>query len=137
MYVKAYLQTQHFFLWHNGKIIRKGKKWPSRSLVHPWEQFPNTSKVVAKRQQSLTSIQQNMSGQNWESLQTWFSYSSSAKIPATYCEQLVEGYLKHLTQVKKYKISKYVNFWPTGDGMKEIKAEINNSLDYYSDISHS
>ena len=31
----------------------------------------------------------------------------------------------------------YVNFWPTGNVMKEIKAEINDSLYYYSDISHS
>ena len=31
----------------------------------------------------------------------------------------------------------YVNFWPTGNVKKNIKAEINNSLYYYSDISHS
>jgi transposase len=31
----------------------------------------------------------------------------------------------------------YVNFWPTGNVMEEIKAEINHSLYYYSDISHS
>ena len=31
----------------------------------------------------------------------------------------------------------YVNFWPTGNLMKEIKAEISHSLYYYSDISHS
>ena len=30
----------------------------------------------------------------------------------------------------------YVNLWPTGNVMKEIKAEINHSLYYYSDISH-
>ena len=31
----------------------------------------------------------------------------------------------------------YVNLWPTGNVMKEIKAEINQSLYYYSNISHS
>jgi hypothetical protein len=31
----------------------------------------------------------------------------------------------------------YVNFWPTGNVKKEIKAEINYSLYYYSDISNS
>ena len=33
----------------------------------------------------------------------------------------MEGYLKRLTQV-------YVNFWPTGNVMKEIKPEKNHSL---------
>jgi hypothetical protein len=41
-----------------------------------------------------------------------------AKIHPTYCGKLVEGYLKRLTQVKQFK----------GDVMKEIKAQINNSL---------
>jgi hypothetical protein len=31
----------------------------------------------------------------------------------------------------------YVNFWPTGNVMEKIKAEITHSLSYYSDISHS
>ena len=31
----------------------------------------------------------------------------------------------------------YVNFWPTGNVMKKIQAEINHYLYYYSDISHS
>ena len=31
----------------------------------------------------------------------------------------------------------YVNFGPTGNVMKVIKAEINNALCYYSDIPHS
>ena len=57
--------------------------------------------------------------------------------------QLIVGSLWKATQVKQFNGNVpntnwvYVNLWPTGNVMKDNKAEINHSLYYYSDISHS
>ena len=60
-----------------------------------------------------------------------------AKIHLTYCGKLVEGNIWPKLNNFKAMLPNtnwvYVNFWPTGNVMTEIKAEINHSL-YYSTI---
>ena len=79
---------------------------------------------------------------------TWLSYTSSVRMNGPKFTQIIVGSLWKATRNiwPKLNILKamlpntnwvYVNFWPTGNVMKEIKAEINHSLYYYSDISHS
>jgi hypothetical protein len=95
-----------------------------------------------------------MCGQNWKSvceqggLQTWLSHTSSVRRNVPQFTHLNVGSLWKTTRKVWPKLNNlktmllninwvYVNFWPTGNGMKEIKAEMNHSLYYYSDISHS
>jgi hypothetical protein len=84
-----------------------------------------------------------MCGQNWQSmceqggLQTWLSYTSSVRRNGTEFIQLIVGSLWKSTWNVWPKLNNlkamlpnnwvYVNFWPTGNVMKEIKAEINHS----------
>ena len=91
---------------------------------------------------------------NWKSmckqggLQTWLSYTSSIRRNGPKFTQNILGSLWKATRKVWPKLNNlkamlpntnwvYVNFWPTGNVMREIKAEINHSLYYYSDISHS
>ena len=81
-------------------------------------------------------------------LQTWISYTSSVRRNGPKFTQLIVGSLWKATQNVLPNLNNLkamlpntnwvnVNFWPTGNVMKEIKAEMNQSLYYYSDISHS
>ena len=81
-------------------------------------------------------------------LKTLLRYTSSVRRNGPKLTQLIVGSLWKATRHVSPKINHlkgmlpntnwvYVNFWPTGNVMKEIKAEINYSLCYYSDISHS
>ena len=78
--------------------------------------------------------------------QNWKSYTSSVRRNDPKFTQLIVGSLWKATQNICPELNNlkamlpntncmYVNFWPTGNVMKEIKAEINHSLYYYSDIS--
>ena len=81
-------------------------------------------------------------------LQTWLSYNSSVRRNGPKFTKLIVGSRWKATRNVWPKLNNlkamlpntnwvYVNFWPTGNVMKELKAEINNSLYYYSAISHS
>ena len=72
-------------------------------------------------------------------LQTWLSYTSSARRNGPKSTQLIVGSLWKATWNVWPKLNNlnamlpktnwvYVIFWPTGNVMKEIKAEINHSL---------
>ena len=154
-----------FIYWSNIKTsVRKLKL--VRKWVFQMDKDPkHTSKVVEKGLQTksrcwsghhkaLTSIPKNICGQNWKSvceqgcLQTWLVYTSSVRRNGPKFSQLIVGRLWKATQNISPKLNNlkamllntnwvHVNFWPTGNVMKEIKAEINHSLYYYSDISHS
>ena len=86
---------------HYSKVVAKWLKenkakvleWPSHSpelnsIVNLWAELKKC--VRARRLTSLTQLHQLC-------LEEW------AKIHPTYCGKLVEGYLKHLTQVKQFK----------------------------------
>ena len=122
-------------LWQNGLRITKSRYWSGHHKF-------------------LTSILKKMCGQNWKSiceqggLQTGLSCTSSVrrngqKFTQTNVECLLKATwngwskLNHLKSMLPNTNRVYVNFWPTGNVMKEIKAEINHSLYYYSDISYS
>ena len=128
---------------HNPKVVAKWLKdnkvkvleWPSQSPdLNPIETLRAELKkrVRARR---LTNLPQ-------------LRYSSSVRRNGPKFTQLMVGSLWKATQNVWVKLNNvkamlpntnwvYVNFWPTGNAMTEIKAEINNYLDYYSDISHS
>ena len=108
-------------------------EWPSQShdlnrIENVWAELKKC--VRARRSTNLTQLH-HLCQKEW------------AKIHPTYCGKLVEGYLKRWPMLNNLKAMLpniawvYVNFWPTGNVMKEIKAEINHSLYYYSDTSHS
>jgi hypothetical protein len=89
-------------------------EWPSQSsrlnpIENVWAELKKC--VRARRPDSITPALSGGIGQN------------------SYCWKLVEGYLKCFTQEAMLPNT-------TGNVMKEIKAEINHSLYYYSDISH-
>ena len=76
---------------HKNKI--KVLEWSSQSpdlnpIEHLWAEVKKC--VRARRPTNLTQFHQ-FSQEEWD------------KILATYCEKLVEGYLKYLTQVKQFK----------------------------------
>ena len=120
-------------LWQNGLRTTKSRYWSGHH-------------------KALISIPQNICEQNWKSvceqggLQTWLSYTSSISRNGPKFTQLIVGSLWKATwnvwpKLNNFKATLpntnwvYVNFWPTGNVMKEIKAEINHSLYYYSDNS--
>ena len=86
---------------HTSKVVEKWLKdnkvkvleWPSQSpdlnrIEHLWEELKK--RVQARRPTNLTTLHQ-LCQEEW------------AKIHPTYCGKLVEGYQKHLTQVKQFK----------------------------------
>ena len=113
-------------LWQNGLRTTKSRYWSGHH-------------------KALTSIPNKFCGQNWKSvceqwgLQTWLSYTSSVSRNWLNFTQLFVGSLwksnqnvwpklNNLKEMLPNTIWVYVNFWPTGNVMKEIKAEITNSL---------
>jgi hypothetical protein len=73
-----------------------------------------------------------------EALQTWLSYTSSGRRNGPKFTKLIVGRLWKATQNICPKLNNlktmlpntnwvYVNFWPTGNVMKEITSEINHS----------
>jgi hypothetical protein len=108
-------------------------EWPSQSPdLNPIENVCAELKkhVWARRPANLTQLHQ-------------LCQEEGANIHPTYCGKLVEGTQNVSPKLNNLKAMLpntnwvYVNVWPTVHAMKEIKAEINNSLYYYSDISHS
>ena len=100
------------------------------------------SRYWSGHHKALTSI---LCGQNWKSvceqggLQTWLRYTSSVRRNGPKFTHLIEGSLWKATWNVWPKLNNlktmppntnwvYVNFWPTGNVMKEIKASIKNSL---------
>jgi hypothetical protein len=82
-------------LWQNGFKDNKVKvlEWPSQSfdlnfIENVWAELKK--RVRARRPTNLTKLHQ-LCQEEW------------AKIHTTYCGKLVEGYPKHLTQVKQFK----------------------------------
>ena len=86
---------------HTSKVVAKWLKgnnvkileWPSQSpdlnpIEYMWAELKKT--VRARRPTNLTQVHQ-LCQEEW------------AKILKTYCGKLVEGYPKHLTQVKQFK----------------------------------
>ena len=86
---------------HTSKVVAKWLKdnkvkvmeWPSQSpdlnpIEHLWSELKKC--VRARRPTNLTQLH-HLCQEEW------------AKIDPTYCGKLVEGYLKHLTQVKQFK----------------------------------
>ncbi|CDQ75456.1 unnamed protein product [Oncorhynchus mykiss] len=96
---------------HTSKVVAKWLKdnkvkWPSQSpdlnpIENVWAELKKC--VRARRSTNLTQLHQ-LCQKEW------------AKIHPIYCGKLVEGYLKHLTQVKQFKamlpntLNYYVNF---------------------------
>ena len=83
---------------HTSKVVAKWLQdnkvkvleWPSQSsdLEHLWAELKEC--VRARRPKNLTQLHQ-LCQEEW------------AKIHPTYCGKRVEGYQKHLTQVKQFK----------------------------------
>ena len=136
--------------------LKLGHKWVFQMVNDP----KHSSKVGAKwlKDNKVTVLEwpsqsPENCGQNWKSvceqggLQTWISYTSSVRRNGPKVNQLM-GSLWKATRNVWPKLNNlkamlpntnwvYINFWPTGNVMKEIKVEVNHSLYYYFDISHS
>ena len=110
------------------KLLKDNKvevlEWPSQSTnLNPIENvLAELKKLVrARRPANLTQLH-HLCQEKW------------AKIHPTYCGKLMEGTrniwpkLNILRAMLPNTNWVYVNFWPTGNVMKEIKAEINHSL---------
>ena len=122
---------------HTSKVVAKWLKdnkvkvlkWPSQSpdlnpIEHLWAELKKCMR--AKRPINQTQLHQ-LCQEEW------------AKIHPTYCGKLVATQnvwpkLNNLKAMLPNTNWVYVNFWPTGNVMKEIKAEINNYLYNCSDI---
>ena len=115
---------------HTSKVVAKWLKdnkvkeleWPSTSsdrnpIENKWAELKN--RVRARRPTNLTWLHQ-LCQEEW------------AKIHPTYCGKLVEGARNIWPKLNNLKAMLpntnwvYVNFWPTGNVMKEIKREINH-----------
>ena len=111
------------------KILELPSQRPNlNSIENLWAE--RKKRVRARRPTNLTQLHQ-------------LCQEECAKIHPTYCGKLVEGYPKHLIQVKQFKgnATKYylcecklLTHWECDERNKH---EINNSLYNYSDISHS
>ena len=116
-------------LWQNVIRTTKSRYWSDHHK--PWPQsyrrfVGRTEKacVQARRPTNLTQLHQ-LCQEEWD------------KIHPTYCGKVTRNIWPKLNNLKTTLPNTYwvyVNFWPTGNVMKEIQAEINNSLYYYSDI---
>uniref|UniRef100_A0AAZ3NUA6 Tc1-like transposase DDE domain-containing protein n=1 Tax=Oncorhynchus tshawytscha TaxID=74940 RepID=A0AAZ3NUA6_ONCTS len=82
--VKAWLQIDNDPK-HTSKVVAK---WLKDNKVNLWAELKKC--VRTRRPTNLTQLQQ-LCQEEW------------AKIHPTYCGKLVEGYPKHLTQVKQFK----------------------------------
>ena len=118
---------------HTSKVVGKWLKdnkvkvleWPSQSphlnpIENAWAKLKKC--VQARRPTNLTP-----------------TYTDSLRRNVPYCGKATRNVwpkLNNLNAMLRHTNWVYVNFWPTGNVMKEIKAEIKNSLYYYSDISH-
>ena len=144
---------------HLKPSVRKkklGRKWVLQKDNDP----KHTSKIVVNglrttksrywsdHHKALTTKLKKICGQNWKSvckqggLETWLSYTSSVSKNGPKFTQLIVGSLWKATRNVWPKLNDlkamlpntnwvYVNFWPTGNVKKKLKAEINLSL-YYS-----
>uniref|UniRef100_A0AAZ3PS99 Tc1-like transposase DDE domain-containing protein n=1 Tax=Oncorhynchus tshawytscha TaxID=74940 RepID=A0AAZ3PS99_ONCTS len=84
-------------LWQNGLRTTKSRYWSGPDLNPIENLWAELKKCVgARRPTNLTQLHQ-LCQEEW------------AEIHPTYCGKLVEGYPKHLTQVKQFKgnASKY------------------------------
>ena len=129
-------------LKHTSKVVAKWLKdnkfkvleWLSQSPVlkpieNLWAELRKC--VWARKPTNLTQLHQ-LCQEEWATKFTQLIVGSVWK-----ATQNVWPKLKNGNAMLPNTNWEYVNFWPTGNVMKEIKAVINHSLYYYSDISHS
>ena len=126
---------------HMSKVVAKWLKdnnvkvleWPSlRPELNPienvWAELKKCESKDAYKPDSVIPALSGGMGQNSPNLLG----EACWRLPKTFDPELIN--LKAMLPNTNWV---YVNFWHTGNVMEEIKAEINNSLYYYSDISHS
>ena len=122
---------------HTSKVVAK---WQSQgigvAITKPWPQSYRT--FVGRSEKACASKETYKPD----------CYTSSVRRNGLKITQLIVRSFWKAYQKVKHKLNNlkamlpntnwvYVYFWPSANVMKEIKAEINNSLYYYSDISHS
>jgi hypothetical protein len=122
-------------LWQNG--LGQQSQGIGVAITKPWHQsyrtfVGRTEKVCASKEtykpDSVTPSLSGGMGQNVPNLYVGSLWKATWNVWPT---------LNNLKAMLPNTNWVYANFWPTGNVMKEIKAELNHSLSYYSDISHS
>ena len=119
MYFKVYLQSQCLFAWHHGKIKINQPSPQKTNCIPPqvWFifghnfQMPDGTTFISTQVQTSRDLKKRVWARRPTNLTQLHQRCQEewAKIHPTYCGKLVEGYLKCLTQVKKFKgnVSKY------------------------------
>ena len=81
---------------HTSKVVRK---WFDDNIVKEWPPQSPDLKPIENLWAELKSMCESKEAYKPDSV----TPALSAKIHPTYCRKVVEGYPKHLTQVKQFK----------------------------------